>query len=68
MVVRGARRHDFEDEIGLTIALAIGAGCRCFNGPVPAPQQLVGAMLIVAITLGYLGPDFLMRDPGSADR
>ena len=52
---------------GLTIAPAIGAACRWFNGPVPAPRQLVGAILIVTITLGYLRPDYLMRDPASAD-
>ncbi len=49
---------------GIAIALAIGAACRWFNVPVPAPPQLVGALLVLSITVGYLGMDFLMRRDG----
>ncbi len=31
----------------LLIGLAIGAGCRWFNIPVPAPPTIVGVMLIL---------------------
>ena len=47
--------------IGVAIALFIGAACRYFDIPVPAPPKLVGALLILAVTVGYLGMDVLMR-------
>lgn len=37
------------------LGLAIGAGCRWFGLPLPAPDKLVGALLVVAMTLGYVG-------------
>jgi XapX domain-containing protein len=40
---------------GLVLGLAIGAGCRWFDLPLPAPPRLVGALLILAMTLGFLG-------------
>jgi XapX domain-containing protein len=38
----------------------IGAGCRWFDVPVPAPPRLIGAILVVAMTVGYLGADRLI--------
>jgi XapX domain-containing protein len=40
--------------IGLTVGLLIGAGCRYFDIPSPAPPRLIGACLLVAMTLGFL--------------
>lgn len=40
--------------IGLILALAIGAGCRLVDIPVPAPPKLQGALLVLAMTLGFL--------------
>jgi XapX domain-containing protein len=47
--------------LGLIIAASIGAACRYFDVPVPAPPKLFGALLVLAITLGYIGTDLLMR-------
>ena len=47
---------------GLLLGFCIGFGCRAFGVPVPAPQALVGALLVVAMTCGYLLADrFLAR-------
>lgn len=43
--------------IGIALGLAIGAFCRWFDLPLPAPPRLVGALLVVAMTLGFLGAD-----------
>lgn len=43
--------------IGILIALLIGAACRYFKLPVPAPPTVYGVLLIMAITLGYILTD-----------
>lgn len=43
--------------IGVFIAFVIGAACRYFNLPVPAPPTVYGVLLIFAITLGYIVAD-----------
>ncbi|MFT6791510.1 MAG: XapX domain-containing protein [Cellvibrionaceae bacterium] len=40
--------------IGLFIGFLIGAVCRYFDLPLPAPPKLVGALLVVAMTLGFI--------------
>jgi XapX domain-containing protein len=40
--------------IGLTVGPLIGAGCRYFDIPSPAPPRLIGAFLLVAMTLGFV--------------
>lgn len=48
---------------GLAIGFFIGVGCRYFDVPVPSPRKLVGALLVVAMTAGYLVTDtFLARN------
>ena len=47
--------------IGLILALAIGAVCRLFEVPVPAPPKLQGVLLVAAITIGYVAMDMLME-------
>jgi XapX domain-containing protein len=47
----------FKDVLSVLIALLIGAGCRWFEIPVPAPPRLFGALLIIAITGGYMLTD-----------
>jgi XapX domain-containing protein len=39
--------------VGAIVAFLIGAGCRYFDIPVPSPPVLPGAVLVVAMTLGY---------------
>ncbi len=46
--------------IGLLIGFGIGAGCRWWDIPVPAPPRFVGALLVVAMTTGYLLTDWLL--------
>jgi len=45
----------------LALGLGIGLGCRWFDLPLPAPPKLVGALLVVAMTLGFLGADLALR-------
>ena len=45
---------------GLILGLLIGSACRWFDIPLPGPPKLVGALLIVSITLGYLATDKLI--------
>ncbi|HSS69668.1 MAG TPA: DUF1427 family protein [Casimicrobiaceae bacterium] len=40
--------------IGIGVGLMIGAGCRYFDIPSPAPPRLIGALLLVAMTLGFV--------------
>ena len=47
--------------ISIVLALAIGAACRYFNVPVPAPPTLLGVLLIACITAGYMFVDRLMQ-------
>jgi XapX domain-containing protein len=49
--------------LGLALAFAIGFGCRAFNIPSPAPTIIVGALLVVAMTTGYLLVDRLISRP-----
>jgi XapX domain-containing protein len=43
--------------LGLLLGLAIGALCRFLAIPSPAPPVLPGALLVVAMTLGYIAAD-----------
>ena len=45
---------------GILLAMAIGAACRRFEIPVPAPPKPMGALLIAAMTLGYLVTGWLL--------
>ena len=40
--------------IGILLGLAVGAVCRYFDLPLPAPPKLVGALLVVMMTLGFM--------------
>jgi len=41
----------------MILAILIGAGCRWFDIPVPAPPRIIGALLVVAMSIGYLATD-----------
>lgn len=43
--------------LGLALAFAIGVGCRLAGIPLPAPPVLIGALLVLAMTLGYVVTD-----------
>lgn len=40
--------------IGIVMGLAIGFVCRYFDLPLPAPPKLVGSLIVVAMTLGFM--------------
>lgn len=46
--------------IGVALGLAIGSTCRWFDIPLPAPPKLVGALLVVAMTAGFVATDWLL--------
>jgi XapX domain-containing protein len=52
----------------MVLAVLIGAGCRWFDIPVPAPPRIVGAVLVVAMTFGYLAADKVMAKPTSSNQ
>lgn len=43
--------------IGVVLAVLIGAICRYSGLPSPAPPQLLGALLVASMTLGYWAMD-----------
>jgi XapX domain-containing protein len=46
--------------IGLLLGLMIGAGCRFFDIPSPAPPRLIGACLLLAMTIGFVTADHFL--------
>lgn len=50
----------YDAVVGIGMGLFIGAGCRWFDVPLPAPPRLVGALLVVAMTSGFLATDFIL--------
>jgi XapX domain-containing protein len=56
--------------VGLALSFLIGVSCRCFDIPVPSPPVLPGALLVVAMTLGYTAADrwLVRKDPVAATR
>jgi XapX domain-containing protein len=49
--------------IGLILAFAIGFACRALGIPSPAPPVIAGALLVAAMTVGYILVDRFMNDP-----
>lgn len=52
--------------IGLALGALIGAGCRWFDLPLPAPPRIVGALLVVFMTLGFLAADLALLQMGNS--
>ena len=46
--------------LGFAIAFLIGVACRLAALPLPAPPALIGALLVVAMTLGFLVTSWLL--------
>ena len=40
--------------IAMALGLGIGVACRWFDLPLPAPPKIVGALLVLTMTLGYV--------------
>lgn len=51
----------FSAIIGIALGFGIGAACRWFDLPLPAPPTLFGALLVVAMTVGFVGTDLLLQ-------
>ena len=49
--------------IGIVLALALGFSCRAFGIPSPAPPLILGALLVMAMTIGYIAVDRWMASP-----
>ena len=47
--------------IAFVVAFGIGAGSRWTGVPSLAPQAIVGALLIVAMSTGYVSADHLLK-------
>jgi XapX domain-containing protein len=47
--------------LGLLLAFGIGAVCRVAGVPLPAPPVLIGALLVVAMSTGYVLTDRVAR-------
>lgn len=43
--------------LGFVLAIGIGVVCRLLSIPLPSPPVLVGALVVLAMTLGHLFAD-----------
>jgi XapX domain-containing protein len=43
--------------VGLVLAFSLGFACRGFGIPSPAPPSILGALLVMAMTVGYIVVD-----------
>lgn len=46
--------------IGFVMSFLIGAGCRYFDIPAASPPVIPGALIVLAMTLGYTSMDRLL--------
>ena len=54
--------------LGFGLAFFIGVVCRVANIPLPAPPVLIGALLVVAMTTGYVLTDRIATDRAATQR
>lgn len=47
--------------LGVFISFTVGAGCRFLDIPVGSPPVIPGALLVLAMTLGYTSTNALMN-------
>jgi XapX domain-containing protein len=52
--------------IGFVLSFIIGAGCRYFDIPAASPPVIPGALIVLAMTLGYTSMDRLIRKDRAA--
>ena len=50
--------------ISLVIAFLLGLVCKLWGLPVPAPPMLLGALMISAMTLGFMATDKYLSKKG----
>ena len=49
--------------IGIVLAFALGFSCRAFGIPSPAPPLILGALLVMTMTIGYIAVDRWLASP-----
>jgi XapX domain-containing protein len=49
--------------IGIVLAFALGFCCRAFGISSPAPPLILGALLVMTMTIGYIGVDRWIASP-----
>jgi XapX domain-containing protein len=49
--------------IGFAVGLAVGAVCRWFDIPSPAPPRIIGAVILIAMTLGFIAGGRFVASP-----
>jgi XapX domain-containing protein len=54
--------------IGIVLAFALGFCCRAFGIPSPAPPLILGALLVMTMTIGYIGVDRWIVSPAQHAR
>lgn len=54
--------------LGFALAFGIGAACRLAELPLPAPPVLIGALLVVAMSAGYVLTDWLAQHRQARNR
>src|SRR5579863_4303803 len=59
----GATKCAMKSMIGIVLAFALGFSCRAFGIPSPAPPVILGALLVMAMTVGYIAVDRRMASP-----
>ncbi len=47
--------------LGVVVALLIGGLVRLLRLPIPAPPTVTGALMVLALTVGYLLTNWLLR-------
>ena len=45
--------------LGFLLSFAIGVGCRLATIPLPTPPVLIGALIVLAMSAGYVVTDYL---------
>lgn len=50
---------------GISLGFIIGCACRWFDLPLPAPPKIVGALLVVFMTCGFLAGELFFQSFGS---
>jgi XapX domain-containing protein len=51
--------------IGVVVSFVVGVGCRYFDIPVPSPPVIPGALLVLAMTIGYSSTNLLLNRRGN---
>lgn len=61
---RAFRAYDMVPAIlGIGLGLAVGVFCRLFDIPSPAPPRVIGAVILIAMTLGFVTAGYFGAAP-----